>query len=193
MTAAYLVLDLMNDIVDPNGPSRDGFAAEAARRGVLDNTAFALSRAREAKLRIVYVRVGFSPGYPECPTAPWSRFGKTQQNGWFKLGEWGTEIHFAVKPQASDPVVLKHRVSPFYSTTLEPILRANRVDTLFVSGVSSNAVVQAAVREGHDRDYRIVVLEDCCSALNGEEHQSAIRLLGGFASITSSKAVDFQS
>src|SRR6202035_3273300 len=75
----------------------------------------------------------------------------------------------------------------------DPILRAGGVETLFVSGVSGNAVVQAAVREGHDRDYRIVLLEDCCSALNAEEHDAAIRLLSGFASISSSKAVDFCS
>jgi nicotinamidase-related amidase len=191
MTAAYLVLDLINDIVDPKGPSRDGFAAEAARRDVLNNTAAALVRARAAKVRIIYVRVGFSPGYPECPTVPWSRFFKARQNGLFRLGEWGTEIHAAVAPHEEDPVVLKHRVSPFHATTLDPILRANGIDTLFVSGISSNAVVQAAVREGHDRDYRMVVLEDCCSALNADEHESAIRLLNGFATIASSKAVDF--
>ena len=191
MTAAYLVLDLINDIVDPKGPSRDGFAAEAARRDVLNNTAAALVRARTAKVRIIYVRVGFSPGYPECPTVPWSRFFKARQNGLFRLGEWGTEIHAAVAPHEEDPVVLKHRVSPFHATTLDPILRANGIDTLFVSGISSNAVVQAAVREGHDRDYRMVVLEDCCSALNADEHESAIRLLNGFATIASSKAVDF--
>jgi len=75
----------------------------------------------------------------------------------------------------------------------DPILRAGGVETLFVSGVSGNAVVQAAIREGHDRDYRIVLLEDCCSALNAEEHDAAIRLLSGFASISSSKAVDFCS
>lgn len=192
MNAAYLVLDLIHDIVDPDGPSRTSFAAEAARRGVLGNTAAALGRAREAKLRIVYVRIGFSPGYPECPTVPWSRFAKARQNGLFKLGERGTEIHPAVAPHADDPVVLKHRVSPFHGTTLEPILRANGIDTLFVSGISSNAVVQAAVREGHDRDYRVVVLEDCCSASSAEEHETAIGLLGGFATTASSRTADFR-
>lgn len=190
MTTAFLALDLMNDIVDPEGPSRQTFAAEVARRNVLENAAFALDRARRAHKQVIYVKVGFSDGYPECPTAPWSRFARAREVGIFKLGQWGTEIHRRVAPQAGDAVIVKHRVSPFYATTLEPILHANAVDTLVVFGVSTNAVVQAAVREGHDRDYRMILLEDCCSALNAEEHESSVRLLTSFATITTSKALD---
>ena len=191
MKAAVLVLDLMNDIVDPQGPSRQTFAAEAARRNILDNAAFALGRARQAQKQVIYVRVGFSPGYPECPTVPWSRFARAREAGLFKLGEWGTEIHPAVAPRPGEAIVLKHRVSPFHATTLEPILRTNGVDTLVVFGVSTNAVVQAAVREGHDRDYHMVLVEDCCSALSADEHDAAVRLLASFAEISTSKTLDF--
>ena len=39
MKTAFLVLDLMNDIVDSDGPSGSTFAAEAARRNVQPKTA----------------------------------------------------------------------------------------------------------------------------------------------------------
>ena len=58
---------------------------------------------------------------------------------------------------------------------------------IYCSGISTNAVVQAAVREGHDRDYEMVLLEDCCCALSAEEHESAIKLLQRFCRVTSSK------
>lgn len=192
-TAAYLVLDLINDIVHPDGPNgKNGFGPEVARRKVLENTAFALAKARKAGLLIGYVRVGFSPDYVECPATS-QRFAKARERGIMKLGHWGTEVHDAVAPQENDFDVVKHRVGPFYGTTLEPVLRAQRIEMLFVSGVSTNAVVQSTVREGHDRDYRMVILEDCCSALAPEEHDAAMQLLASFATITNSRDVDFSA
>lgn len=45
--------------------------------------------------------------------------------------------------------------------------------------------------EGHDRDYGMVVLEDCCSAMSAEEHDAAIELLQGFCTITTFRDVTF--
>lgn len=53
-----------------------------------------------------------------------------------------------------DAVVVKHRISPFYATGLEAVLRAQRVERLVIAGVSSTWAVQAAARDAHDRDYR---------------------------------------
>ena len=147
MKAIYLVLDLINDIVHEDGPfGQQGFGPEVRRRNVLSNTAQALRRARAANIPIGYVRIGFSPGYGECPPGS-QRFQKARENGWFQLGGWGTEVHEAAAPLPGDFDIVKHRVSPFYGTVLEPILSAQRIDTIFVSGVSTNAVMQAAMRD----------------------------------------------
>jgi nicotinamidase-related amidase len=188
----YLVLDLINDIVHRDGAhGAAGFGPEARRRRVLESTARALEKARAAGARVGYVRVGFSPDYRECPpNSP--RFAKARANGRFKLGTWATEVHEAVRPRPEDFDIVKHRVSPFYGTTLEPILRANAIRRLYVSGVSTNAVVQSAVREGHDRDYEMVLIENGCSALTPEEHAAAVDLLRGFCTVTTSETVTFR-
>ena len=193
MQAIYLVLDLINDIVHEDGPfGQQGFGPEVRRRNVLSNTAQALRRARAANIPIGYVRIGFSPGYGECPPGS-QRFQKARENGWFQLGGWGTEVHAAAAPLPGDFDIVKHRVSPFYGTVLEPILSAQRIDTIFVSGVSTNAVVQAAMREGQDRDFRMVLIEDCCSALTPEEHEQALATLRSFGEVTTSTVIDFRS
>lgn len=186
MKAVYLVLDLINDIVHPDGPlGHQGFGPEVRRRRVLENTAVALERMREKGVRIGYVRIGFSTHYGECPPNS-VRFQKARENGWFQLGTWGTQVHDAVKPYEGDFDIIKHRVSPFYGTVLEPILKAQHAETVFVSGVSTNAVVQAAMREGNDRDYQMCLIEDACSALTPEEHDCAIESLRSFGEITTS-------
>ncbi len=195
MTTAsmYLVLDMINDLVHEDGPNgKAGYGPEVRRRQIIEHTAEALSKARAAGVRVGYVRVGFSPDYRECPPAS-PIFSRARTAGLFKLGTWGTEVHPALSPRRGDFDIVKHRVSPFYGTTLEPILRANGIRRLYLSGVSTNAVVQAAVREGHDRDYECVVVEDACAALTEEEHRNAISSLARFARITTSAEADFSA
>ncbi len=188
----YLVLDMINDLVHEEGPSGKGPLGEQIRsRGVIAKTKAAIARARRAGLPIGYVRVGFSPDYKECP-ANSPVFSRLRDNGLGKLGTWGTEVHPELTPEPGDFDIVKHRVSPFYCTNLEAILRVVGARRLYVAGVSSNAVVQATVREGHDRDFEMVILEDCCAAFSAEEHQAAIEGLGRFGTIVGSDAVSFE-
>ena len=97
----------------------------------------------------------------------------------------------SIRAEADDFDIVKHRASPFYGTALEPILRAKRIHRLALCGVSTNGVVQAAVREGHDRDYAITLVEGGCSGATDEEHQHALAGLRPFASVQSADEVTF--
>jgi nicotinamidase-related amidase len=191
-SSIYLALDMMNDLVHVDGPNGKAAYGEQARaRRIVENTRRALDKARAAGLRVGFVRVGFSPDYRECPdNSP--IFSNARKNGIFKLGEWGTQVHPDLGQQPTDFDIVKHRVSPFHGTDLEVILRTHDVRRIYCSGISTNAVVQAAVREGHDRDYQMVLLEDCCCALSAEEHESASRLLQRFCRVTTSAEVIFE-
>ncbi len=191
MPSIYLVLDMENDLIHEEGPNAAGpYGQQVKSRQIIAKTAEAIKKARAAGVPIGYVRVGFSPDYRECPpNSP--IFSAARKNGLFKLETWGTEIHPAIAPRPQDFQIVKHRVSPFYSTSLEAILRANRMTRIYCSGISTNAVVQAMVREGHDRDYEMVVLEDCCCALSEEEHLNAVNSLKRFCSIITSSDVAF--
>lgn len=192
MSSIYLVLDMMNDLVHEKGPSASGpYGTQARERGIIPKTAAALEKARAAGIRIGYVRVGFSPDYRECPpNSP--IFSRAPKAGLFKLGTWGTEVHPDIAPREGDFDFVKHRVSPFHGTTLDLVLRTHGVRRIYCSGISTNAVVQAIVREGHDRDYEMVVLEDCCCATSAEEHAGAVESLKRFAQLTTSDEVRFE-
>jgi nicotinamidase-related amidase len=193
MASIYLVMDMENDLIHPDGPNgKTTYAEQVKARQIIPNTQSAIAKARAAGLPIGYVRVGFSPDYRECPpNSP--VFSGARKNGLFKLGEWGTEIHADIAPQSGDHLITKHRVSPFYATSLEAILRARGITRIYCSGVSTNGVVHAAVREGHDRDYEMIVLEDCCCALTLEEHEHALASFKRYCSVlTISRDVKFQ-
>lgn len=192
MKSVYLVLDMQNDLVSEDGPNgKSPLGAQVKERAVVARTAKAIERARAAGLAVGFVRVGFSPSYAECPAAS-PVFGGAKANNLFRLGTKGTEIHPALGQREGDWVITKHRVSPFYSTDLETYLKANGIQRIFCSGVSTQAVVQATVRDGHDRDYAMVLLEDCCAAHSAEEHRNSIGSLGRFCTVTTSDQVDFK-
>lgn len=188
----YLVLDMMNDLVHADGPNGKAAYGEQVRsRNVLATTRVAIDKARAAGVPVGFVRVGFSPDYRECPPAS-PIFSGARKGGIFKLGEWGTETHPELGQRPEDFDIVKHRVSPFYSTSLEAILRANGITRIYCSGISTNAVVQATVREGHDRDYEIVVIEDACCGLSTEEHEIAVKSFQRFCKLTTSADVVFE-
>lgn len=192
MTSIYLVLDMENDLIHDDGPNgKSGFGPIVRQRGIIAKTKAAIAAARKAGVLIGYVRVGFSPDYRECPPRS-AIFSRAREHGLFKLGTWGTEVHSELKPEPRDFDIVKHRVSPFYGTSLEPILRAHAVERIYLSGVSTNAVVQGTVRDGHDRDYQCIILEDCCAAITDEEHEAAIKGLSRFGTITTSTEIRFQ-
>jgi nicotinamidase-related amidase len=188
----YLILDMENDLVHEDGPSGQAPLGQQVReRDIISRTRKALAKARATGLHIGYVRVGFSPDYRECPdNSP--VFSAARDKGLFKLGTWGTDIHPDLTTEPSDFQIVKHRVSPFYGTDLEPILRARGIHRIYASGVSTNGVVQGIVREGHDRDYEIILLEDCCSAMSQSEHVCAVEGLRRYCTVTTSVDVEFR-
>lgn len=188
----FLVMDMMNDLVAEDGFNAKTYGVQVEERNVLENTAKAIAAARKAGVRIGYVRVGFSPDYREAPPAS-PIFSGARNNGIFKLGTKGTEVHPALAPEEGDFAIVKHRVSPFYATSLEPILRANGIERVVLCGVSTNGVVHSGAREAHDRDYEVVILEDCCAGVTPDEHMHAIACLGRFASIVNSSEFDWNS
>ncbi|MCK6453123.1 MAG: cysteine hydrolase [Alphaproteobacteria bacterium] len=187
-----LVMDMINDLVGDGGAGAATYVPLMRERGVMERTRAAIAAARAAGVRVGFVRVGFSPDYRECPAAS-PVFSRARQSGLFKLGTPGTAVHPALTPGPGDFDIVKHRVSPFYGTALEPILRANGIERLYLSGVSTNGVVHTGAREAHDRDYECIVLEDCCAGATAEEHERALFCLGRYATIARSDQVDFRA
>lgn len=186
-----LVLDMQNDLVHADGPNgRSPLGAQVQERGILAKSAKVIAKARAAGVRVGYVRVGFSSDYRECPSGS-PVFSGAPKAGLFKLGAWGAEIHPDIAPREEDLQVVKHRVSPFYSTNLEVQLKTLGIERIICFGVSTQAVVQATVRDAHDRDFEVVVVEDCCCAHSAEEHANSMGSISRFCSSITSETVSF--
>jgi nicotinamidase-related amidase len=156
---ALLVMDMQSEIVPMLGDKGAALVERAA--GVV-------AAARRGKLPIIYVAVGFRPGYPEINANNASFVGASKSGRFQTLTP---NIVPALAPQAGDVLVVKHRVNAFAATDLDMILRAKGVDTLVLLGVSTSGVVLSTVRHGADADYKLVVVKDCCADGDDEVHR----------------------
>lgn len=191
MKSIYLVLDMQNDLVHPDGASGKGPLGEQVRsREVIARTAAAIAKARAKGVPVAYVRVAFSDDHREAN--PNSQvFGPIARNGILKKDAWGGAVHDELAPQTHEWDIVKHRVSPFYATALEVLLRREGIERIYCSGVSTQAVVQATVRDAHDRDFEVLVLEDCCASPSPQEHENSMASIARFCtSIDSASAFD---
>src|SRR5882724_2037417 len=99
-STALLAMDFQTLIVD-------GYATD--KEPLLSRTAMLLQATRAAQIMIVYVVVGFRPGYPEVSDRNMS-FRTVKETGRFTVGDDNVAIHPALAPVAGETIVTKHRV-----------------------------------------------------------------------------------
>lgn len=163
-TAALLVMDFQTLILDGHAADKDPLLARTARL---------LDAARAARMRVIYVVVGFRPGFPEVSARNMS-FRAIKAAGRFAAGDPDATIHPALAPGPGEAVVTKHRVGAFAGTDLDMILRANNIETLLLAGIATSGVVLSTLRHAADADYRLLVVADCCSDKDAEVHRVLI-------------------
>lgn len=163
---AVLSMDMQAGIVGIYVPDQAAFTERAAE---------VLRRSRGSGMTVIHVQVGFRPGFPEI--GPRNRLFASIKNSPERQrlfqGEAG-QIHPAVAPVGDDIVITKHRVSAFTGTDLEMILRAKEIDTLVLFGIATSGVVLSTLLAAADRDYRIVVVKDCCADQDEEVHAALL-------------------
>ena len=159
---ALLLMDYQRGIIDQL-PQGEALVTKA--RDTID-----LLRGHGAT--IGYVRVAFADD--EAPAGTMGKRIPPERLAAFHADAPATQIHDQVAPQAGDIIVRKVRVGPFGTTDLHDQLQAKGIDTLILAGISTSGVVLSAVRDGHDRDYRLIVLSDLSADRELDVHEFLI-------------------
>jgi ureidoacrylate peracid hydrolase len=75
-------------------------------------------------------------------------------------GTPGVDIYPELAPAQGEQVIKKHRYSGFFGTDLDIILREGGIDTVIISGTTTENCCQATARDAMFRNNRVAFLSD---------------------------------
>ena len=151
---AMIVVDMQNDFV------ASGAAMETpAARAIVPRLAEVLNICREAQIKVIYTahvhrRDGCDMGLFDDLHPPIANRAALVD------GTPGVDIYPELAPAPGEHVIKKHRYSGFFGTDLDIILREWGVDTVIISGTTTENCCHATARDAMFRNYRVVFLSD---------------------------------
>lgn len=188
-TTAIIAIDLHRGHLDPEVATMPVPADESRR--VLENTKKLFALARRYDIPIIHVILQIrqiSDHLTEASINPfWNAVETVREtltphkpSTIFKhniVGSFQTEIMPEVAPQKGDYVIdNKKRLSAFYGTDLEILLRILNVDTLIIVGVNTNTCVLCTAFEAFNRDFKVIIISDCVASMYGNDlHEFALQ------------------
>ena len=173
---ALLVFDLLEGHVNRDAESKARFAP------VIANTARLLDAARAAGAMVAYAHAdhradratsaqtlrdtdnrlrALAPGERDVPLLT----GGTAESA----------IVAALAPGAGDFLVPKHRWSAFHGTYLDLALRTRAVDTIILTGGSTDVGIASTAFAARDLDYNLVIVQDACTSPEQDNHEQLMK------------------
>lgn len=150
---AMIVVDMQNDFVAV-GAAMETPAARAAVPKLVE----ALKICRNAKIKVIYTaHVHRRDG---CDMGLFNMHPPIANRAALVDGTPGVEIYPELAPAPGEHVIKKHRYSGFFGTDLDIILREWGVDTVIISGTTTENCCLATARDAMFRNYRVVFLSD---------------------------------
>lgn len=172
--SALLLIDMQNEFLHEKGAfAQMGMWRFAKEAKTIENTKKVISLAHKAEIPVIYVRIVYRPGYPDVGETVLGKAMKDAEA--CKKGSWGAEIVDELKPTPTDYIIEKRRVSAFYNTDLETLLRSLGRRTLIIAGVVTNFCVEGTVRSAVDRDFDVIALADCTASTTREAQEFAMK------------------
>jgi len=171
--AAMLVIDMQNDFCAPGGWLDHIGVDIAPARAPIAPLQHLLPRLRAAGIPVIWVnwgnrpdRLNLSPALLHVynPTGQGTGLGDPLPGSGARVlerGSWAAAIVDELQPAPDDIRVDKHRMSGFWDTPLDSILRQTNRTTLFFAGVNADQCVLATLMDANFLGYDCILVEDC--------------------------------
>ena len=171
---AVVVIDPQNDFLHDDGwYAQNGIDISHMQR-IIEPTKELLKAARENRIPIVWTRHGTRS---DVDAGPFFKLRPFLMDGGLRQDTWGYQVLDELGPEEGDWFVEKTRLSAFYGTNLEVILRGLHAETVVFAGVLTNQCVAATSKDAMYRDFKDIVVEECTGTTLPHLHEPAIEMV----------------
>lgn len=139
---ALILVDLENEWLDKKS---DYFVGDIS--GMLARTNQLIDKCRKRNYKIIFI----------------THIEKGSDSA-FRPGSENVDIISGLHKNKKDILIKKNKISPFYSTSLAKELKG--VKEIVVSGILANLCVRSTIQDAYDRDFKIIVVKDCCASFD---------------------------
>jgi len=173
--AALVVVDMQNDFCHPDGWLASIGVDVTPARSPIEPLQRLLPELRAAGTSVVWLNWGNRPDRANLPPGVLHVYDPDGAGGGIgaparpggsptlQAGSWSAAVVDELKPEPGEPCVDKYRMSGFWDTPLDSILRNLGVTTLLFAGVNVDQCVFATLVDAACIGYDVVLLEDCCA------------------------------
>ena len=174
LRTAIVVIDMQNDFCTKGGWV-DGLGGDyQADRAPIAPLQKLLPELRQVNVPVIWVNWGNRPDLANMPpsqihlykpTGSGIGLGETLPNGAKVLQKdsWAAAVVDELAPLPQDIEVDKYRISGFWDTPLDSILKNLGIKTVLFAGVNTDQCVLHSLTDANFLGYGCLMLEDCCA------------------------------
>lgn len=182
---ALVIVDMQHDFVESNGAfGRLGLdlSMYSGMRGSLRRL---LHVARTRGVLVIHLQMTAMPGSRSDSPAQLrfnAKLHRPAGNGAHPIrycvaGSQGHAFVPDCAPEAGELVIPKWRSSGFAGTNLDMLLRSNAIESLVITGCTTEGCIESTARDALFADYYVIIPEDCVASDNPELHDASLLLM----------------
>jgi ureidoacrylate peracid hydrolase len=157
---ALIVVDMENDFVADGAPMET-----PAGREMIPRLRQAIEHARAVGIRVIYTT--HTHRGDGCDLGRHRDLWAPIATGVACVDDTpGIEIYSEIAPAEDEIVIRKRRYSAFFGSDLDIVLRGWGVDTVVITGVTTENCCHATARDAFFRDYRVAFLSDATATFD---------------------------
>lgn len=189
---AFVVIDMQNAFCKPNAP-----VEVPSSRGIVNNINKLAEGLRNAGGDVIWVTTEITK---KGDKTDWENFvqhiiaeevrEKTIAN--MAPGADGVKLWHELDNREDDIYLVKNRFSCLApgASMLERVLRSRGIETVLIGGTKTNVCCETTARNAFDMDFKVIMVDDCNSALSDREHLASLEtLIQQFADVRTGEEV----
>lgn len=174
---ALVVVDIQADFAAPFGMLGRHGTDLAPAEAAIDGIEALIAAARKAGATVAFMRVVTRPETDsEALKTLYVRKGMAGGQGICRADDGGAD-YYRVSPEPGDIEIEKLMFDSFHGTDLDTQLRARGIETVLMTGLSTDCCVDQTARAAFHHGYHVFVVSDACAAYEPDLHSGTLNIL----------------